>query len=312
MFPVPATSNYEFEYLNLLANTVRYGDHRSDRTGVGTLSRFGGSISANLLEGFPILTTKSVPFKAVLSELLWFVEGSGDERRLCEILHGTRDRAKKTIWTPNAEHTTGSLYTPEYYGDLGRVYGVQWRSWRTFERVTETDDDNVKHELPFFQLGKPVDQLAEVIHKIKTNPTDRRIIMTAWNPGELKDMVLPPCHMFAQFYVDAYDQLSCQVYMRSIDIFLGLPFNVASYALLTHMIAYVTGKIAHKVTIVFGDAHVYMNHIEQADIQLDREPRELPWLMLKNGAETINDFTMDSFSLEGYDPHPAIKAPMAA
>ncbi len=307
------TSTYEFEYLNLLANTIRYGDHRQDRTGVGTLSRFGGSISADLLEGFPILTTKSVPFKAVLSELLWFIEGSGDERRLCEILHGTRDLEKRTIWSPNADHTTGSAYTPKYYGDLGRVYGVQWRSWRVFNELYELGDDNEKLFTGLYQPSiQSVDQLAEVIHKIKNNPTDRRIIMTAWNPGELKDMALPPCHMFAQFYVDNDDGLTCQVYMRSIDIFLGLPFNVASYALLTHMIAHVTGKIAKRVTIVFGDAHVYMNHIEQADIQLDREPRALPHLLMNGSPETIDDFEMGSFSLSGYDPHPAIKAPMAA
>jgi len=286
-------------YLDALKNILENGDARPDRTGVGTRSIFGLQMRFDLTEGFPALTTKKLAWKAVVSELLWFIEGSGDERRLAEILHGTRDTSKRTIWTDNV--------TADYWinrrhqrtaADLGRVYGVQWRRWRK----------------PLIRINKVIlqnhDQLIELINGIKDDPYSRRHIITAWNPGELDLMALPPCHMMSQFYVNN-GKLSCHMYQRSADMFLGMPFNIASYALFTHMIAQVCNLEVGDLIISVGDAHIYENHIEQVKEQLKRKPLPLPTLQLTSEIEVITDFDMDDIELVGYESHDAIKAPMA-
>jgi len=308
--------NAEYDYLDLLRYILEKGEDRGDRTGTGTRATFAHTLNIDLSKKFPLLTTKSVPFKSVLSELLWFIEGSGDERRLAEILHGTRDPSKKTIWSPNAEGTSGSKFKPAYPGDLGRVYGVQWRKWQHVKLKDAAD--HLSHPdggITYFDarvLVEEVDQLKDVINKLKTNPTDRRIIMTAWNPGELSEMALPPCHMFVQFYLSNDRKLSAQMYQRSVDTFLGLPFNIASYALLVHMIANVIDAVPGTLTLNLGDTHIYSDHLDQVREQLTRAPRGLPTLKIKRKVDSIDDFTMDDFELIGYDPHPPIKARMAA
>jgi len=283
-------------YLDLLRKIKDTGIDSSDRTGTGTRSLFGEQLRFNLTAGFPAVTTKKLAWKPVVSELLWFIEGSGDERRLAEILHGTRDTSKTTIWTANAE---ASYWKPRarFDGDLGRVYGVQWRDWRTpsFNGTNST----ASH-----------DQLISLIENIKKDPNGRRHILTAWNPGELDQMALPPCHMMAQFYV-RNGELSCHLYMRSNDIFLGCPFNIASYALFTHMIAQVCGLIAKELIITLGDAHLYHNHLNAATEQLSRDPKILPNLWLNPVITDITKFTMDDCKLIGYDHHSTIKADMA-
>jgi thymidylate synthase len=240
----------------------------------------------DLTRGFPAVTTKRLAFRACLSELLWFIEGSGDEKRLREILHGSRDSTKETIWTANA---TAPYWLPKakYDGDLGRVYGVQWRDFGG------------------------VDQLNELILGIKNDPYGRRHILTAWNPAELDEMALPPCHCFAQFYVSADRKLSCQMYQRSCDMFLGVPFNIASYSLLTHMVAQVCGLGVGEFVHVLGDAHIYLNHVEQVKEQLAREPLPAPTLWINPDVTVIDHFTMEDFRLDGYESHASIKAPMA-
>ena len=308
--------NAEYDYLDLLRYILEKGEDRADRTGTGTRATFAHTMNIELDKHFPLLTTKSVPFKAVLSELLWFIEGSGDERRLAEILHGTRDPSKKTIWSPNAEATSGSKFKPAYPGDLGRVYGVQWRSWKHL--TLKDSKDHLSHEsggTTYFDakvLVEEVDQLKDVVHKLKNNPTDRRIIMTAWNPGELSQMALPPCHMFVQFYLTNDRKLHAQMYQRSVDTVLGLPFNIASYALLIHMIAHVIDAKPGMLTMVLGDTHIYKDHFVQVQEQLMRPPRDLPKLTIKRKVNSIDDFKMDDFELVDYDPHPPIKARMAA
>ena len=273
-------------YLDSLKFVLENGAVRGDRTGTGTIGVFGMQQRYNLTLGFPAVTTKKLAFKACLSELLWFLEGSNDERRLCEILHGTRDTAKRTIWTDNA---TSDYWQPKarYSGDLGRVYGVQWRDFGG------------------------VDQVVELINGIKKDPYGRRHIITAWNPGQLDQMALPPCHCFAQFYVSADGKLSCQMYQRSCDMFLGVPFNIASYSLLTHMIAQVCGLEAGEFVHVLGDAHIYLNHVEQVKEQLEREPLPLPTLWINPDVRDILTFTMEDFRLDGYNSYASIKAPMA-
>lgn len=307
----------EIQYLNLLQHILDNGEQRSDRTGTGTLSVFGQQLQIDLRDGFPLLTTKRVPFKAVLSELLWFIEGSGDERRLAEILHGSRDLENKTIWSPNAESTTGSNYTPNYKGDLGRVYGVQWRSWTNNILVREDPlQEPVLHingDITYFGATvreHRVDQLKELVNKLKNNPTDRRMILSAWNPGEFDQMALPPCHMMSQFYLTNDKVLHCQMYQRSVDTFLGLPFNIASYAALVHILAKEIGATPGKLYLVLGDTHIYLNHIEQVKEQLLREPKDCPVLHIKDGVDIFN-LKMDDFHLEGYNPHPPIKGVMA-
>jgi len=273
-------------YLDALKFVLENGQVREDRTGTGTIGVFGMQQRYDLSFGFPAVTTKKLAFKACLSELLWFLEGSNDERRLCEILHGNRSADKKTIWTGNA---TSKYWLPnaEFIGDLGRVYGVQWRDFGG------------------------VDQVVELINGIKKDPYGRRHILTAWNPGQLDQMALPPCHCFAQFYVSADGKLSCQMYQRSCDMFLGVPFNIASYSLLTHMIAQVCGLEAGEFVHVLGDAHIYLNHVEQVKEQLVREPLPLPTLWINPDVRDILTFTMEDFRLDGYNCHPPIKAPMA-
>jgi thymidylate synthase len=273
-------------YLESLKFVLENGSVREDRTGVGTIGVFGMQQRYDLTLGFPAVTTKKLAFKACLSELLWFLEGSRDERRLCEILHGTRSASKKTIWTDNAMSKYW-LPNAEFIGDLGRVYGVQWRDFGG------------------------VDQVVELVNNIKKDLYGRRHIITAWNPGQLDQMALPPCHCFAQFYVSADGKLSCQMYQRSCDMFLGVPFNIASYSLLTHMIAQVCGLEAGEFVHVLGDAHIYLNHVEQVKEQLEREPLPLPTLWINPDVKDILTFTMEDFRLDGYTSYASIKAPMA-
>jgi len=290
----------EQAYLNALKEILDTGEHRPDRTGVGTISKFGMQLRFDLQQGFPAVTTKKLAWKAVASELLWFIEGSNDEYRLKEILHGERYSDKKTIWSDNA---TAEYWTKKklqrHEGDLGRVYGVQWRRWRA----------------PVVRINKVVlqncDQLLNLIDGIKEDPYGRRHIITAWNPGELGLMALPPCHMMSQFYVSTSGKLSCQMYQRSADMFLGVPFNIASYALFTHMVAQATGFQVGELIIDIGDAHIYENHIDQVKQQLKREPKPLSELKLNPGITDITKFTMDDIELEDYVSHEAIKAPMA-
>jgi thymidylate synthase len=289
----------EHAYLNALKDILENGEHRPDRTGVGTISKFGVQMRFDLTQGFPAVTTKKLAWKACVSELLWFIEGSGDENRLKEILHGERYTDKKTIWSDNATapYWVGKRLQ-RHAGDLGRVYGVQWRRWRA----------------PLVRINKVVlqncDQLLTLIDGIKNDPYSRRHIISAWNPGELDLMALPPCHMMAQFYV-SNGKLSCQMYQRSADMFLGVPFNIASYALFTQMIAQVCDLDVGELVIVLGDAHIYENHVDQVKEQLARKPLPLASLQLNSNIKDITKFEMKDISLERYESHDAIKAPMA-
>ena len=272
-------------YLDSLKFVLENGAVRDDRTGVGTIGVFGMQSRYDLSKGFPAVTTKKLAFKACLGELLWFLEGSSDERRLAEITHGTAE-GKTTIWTANA---LSPYWKPKakFDGDLGRVYGVQWRDFGG------------------------IDQVVDLINNLKQDPYGRRHILTAWNPAELNEMALPPCHCFAQFYVSADKKLSCQMYQRSCDMFLGVPFNIASYSLLTHMIAQVVGLGVGEFVHTLGDAHIYKDHVEQVKEQLSREPLPLPTLWINPDITDITKFTMEDFRLDGYNYHPPIKAPMA-
>jgi len=277
------------QYHQALEHILQNGKHKTDRTGVGTISVFGYQMRFDLRQGFPAVTTKKLAWRAVVSELLWFLEGSGDERRLAEILHGTRDPEKKTIWTANAE---AEYWKPNavFEGDLGRVYGVQWRQWGP-------------------RLGNYIDQIERLIEGIKRDPSGRRHILTAWNPGELDQMALPPCHVLSQFDVtDGY--LSCQMYQRSCDMFLGVPFNIASYSLLTHIIARECGLKVGEFIWTGGDCHIYKNHVDAVKEQLSREERTLPTLFVTVDKK-LGEYVLEDFVLEGYDPHPTIKAEMA-
>ena len=301
------------QYHDLLIDILENGEERQDRTGVGTLSVFGRQLRFDLTKGFPAVTTKKLAWKAVVSELLWFIEGSGDERRLAEILYGRPDSERNTIWTGNAEAT---YWRPKakFDGDLGRVYGVQWRHWRqcpefAAEDLVKQDDLGAWYSGPIPET-KEVDQLATLLDGLKNEPYGRRHIISAWNVGELDRMALPPCHVLAQFYV-SNGKLSCHMYQRSVDVFLGLPFNIASYALLTHLIARECELDVGELVISTGDTHIYLNHIEQVKQQLNREPMKLPTLWLNPNIKKVTDFTMETIDLDNYFSHGTIKAEMA-
>ena len=261
------------QYLNLLRHVREHGVEKTDRTGTGTYSVFGYQMRFDLSEGFPLVTTKKAHTKSIIHELLWFLKGSTNIKYLND--NGVN------IWNEWADEN----------GNLGPVYGYQWRSWPRRD-------------------GGHIDQISQVIDQIKTKPDSRRHIVSAWNVEDVDKMGLPPCHALFQFNV-ANDKLSCQLYQRSADIFLGVPFNIASYALLTMMIAQVTGLKTGEFIHTLGDAHIYKNHLEQTDLQLSREPRSLPTMTLNPERKNIDDFVYEDFKLENYDPHPAIKAPIA-
>ena len=266
-------SKFMRQYLYLMKHVLEHGTKKSDRTGTGTVSVFGYQMRFNLAQGFPLVTTKKCHLKSIIHELLWFLQGDTNTRYLKE--NGV------SIWDEWADEN----------GDLGPVYGKQWRSWAAPD-------------------GHTIDQLSEVIAQIKKNPDSRRLIVSAWNVGELDQMALAPCHAFFQFYV-ADGKLSCQLYQRSADIFLGVPFNIASYALLTLMMAQVCDLKPGDFVHTFGDAHLYLNHLEQTKLQLSREPRPLPTMRINPDVKNIFDFKFEDFTLEGYDPHPPIKASVA-
>lgn len=288
----------EHAYLDTLKDILATGEHRPDRTGVGTTSKFAVAMRFDLSLGFPAITTKKLAWKSVVSELLWFISGSGDERRLKEILYGDLNSDQKTIWSDNATADYWKSRS-KFKGDLGRIYGVQWRQWRA--PVFGANKMGIKH----------IDQLQELINGIIKDPYSRRHIITAWNPGELDLMALPPCHMTAQFYVSSDGKLSCHMYQRSADMFLGVPFNIASYALLTHMIAQVCNLFVGELIITLGDAHIYDNHVDQVREQLSRDPLPLPGLALNSLIKNINDFKMQDIELTDYQCHASIKATMA-
>jgi thymidylate synthase len=260
-------------YLDLLRHVLEHGVEKSDRTGTGTRSVFGDQLRVDLRRGFPLLTTKKLHVKSIVHELLWFLSGSTNVGYLRE--HGV------TIWDEWADE----------HGELGPVYGAQWRSWPA-------------------PGGGTIDQIAQVVESIRSNPDSRRHVVSAWNPAEVDRMALPPCHALFQFWV-ARGELSCQLYQRSADVFLGVPFNIASYALLTAMVAQVCGLAPGDFVHTFGDVHLYSNHVDQARIQLAREPRPLPVLRLDPAVRSLDDFRFEHVAFEGYDPQPAIKAPIA-
>ncbi len=261
------------QYLDLMADVLENGVRKTDRTGTGTLSVFGRQMRFDLADGFPLVTTKKIHVKSVIHELLWFLSGDTNIRYLKE--NGV------SIWDEWADKD----------GNLGPVYGAEWRSWRTPD-------------------GESIDQIKGVVEAIRRNPDSRRLMVTAWNPADVDKQALPPCHALFQFYV-AEGRLSCQLYQRSADIFLGVPFNIASYALLTMMMAQVTGLKAGEFVHTLGDAHLYLNHLDQARLQLSRGPRPLPRMTMNPEVGSIFDFVYSDFTLEAYDPHPTIKAPVA-
>jgi thymidylate synthase len=261
------------QYQDLMRHVLEHGHKKEDRTGTGTISVFGYQMRFNLEDGFPLLTTKKVHLKSIIHELLWFLQGSTNIKYL-------KDNGV-TIWDEWADEN----------GNLGPVYGYQWRNWPKPD-------------------GTHIDQIAQVVEMIRKNPDSRRLIVSAWNVADVDQMKLPPCHAFFQFYV-ANGKLSCQLYQRSADIFLGVPFNIASYALLTMMVAQVCGLKAGDFVHTLGDAHIYLNHLDQTREQLSREPRALPTMRINPDVKDIFGFRFEDFSLENYDPHPAIKAPVA-
>ena len=293
------------EYLRHLNHILINGEEREDRTGVGTKSIFGLQMRFDLRKEFPAVTTKRLAWRAVVSELIWFLEGSGDERRLAEILHGTRDTDKKTIWTANAEADYWKSKA-KFDGDLGRVYGVQWRNWHTPVTLEKKQFKGIEYT----QANNSVDQVTKLISDIKRDPTSRRHILTAWNPGELDNMALPPCHVMSQFYVNN-GELSCQMYQRSADMFLGVPFNIASYSLLTHMIAHACDLKVGDFVHTIGDAHIYNDHVDQVVEQMGRKPLPGPTLKIECDSKDIFDIKMEHINLINYQNHPPISAPMA-
>jgi len=300
------------QYHDLLQDILDNGEIKDDRTGVGTISVFGRNLRFDLRRGFPAITTKRLAWKAVSGELLWFIEGSQDERRLAEITHGSKE-GTVTIWTPNALAPYWKNKAA-YEGDLGRVYGVQWRHWQTpITHKTETfkDDFGSNYNRHGSIHIKETDQLKNLVESLIKDPNSRRHIISAWNVGEMDQMALPPCHVMSQFYVNKNKELSCHMYQRSVDVFLGLPFNIASYALLTHLLAHHTNLKVGELIISTGDTHIYTDHIEQVKEQLTREEFPLPTLMLNSMKNNIFEMTMQDIHLENYQSHGAIKAKMA-
>jgi thymidylate synthase len=299
------------QYHDALKFILDNGKEKSDRTGVGTISVFGYQMRFDLSQGFPAVTTKKLAWKSVVSELLWFLEGSNDERRLAEILHGTRDPSKKTIWSANADADYWKNKS-KFPGDLGRIYGVQWRHWRApVARGIGTfkDDFGSTYARTSSVQVKEIDQISKLVDSLKRDPASRRHILTAWNPGELEQMALPPCHVLSQF--DVTDgRLSCQLYQRSCDMFLGVPFNIASYSLLTHILARECGLEVGDFVWTGGDCHIYKDHIDQVKTQLERTPMELPRLII-NQDSSLKTYKVSDFQLENYNPMPAISANMA-
>ncbi|MGO4111198.1 thymidylate synthase [Paenibacillus sp. YAF4_2] len=313
----------EVEYLELLRHVLANGVKKEDRTGTGTISTFGYQMRFDLNKGFPLLTTKRVPFKLIVSELLWFIKGDTNIRYLLQHNNHIWDEWAFKRWVESTDYNGpdmtnfglrsqtdegfNSLYKEQMekfiqlvltddefatkYGELGNVYGKQWREWRTTQ-------------------GETIDQLKDVIATIKKNPDSRRLIVSAWNPEDVPSMALPPCHTMFQFYV-INGKLSCQLYQRSGDIFLGIPFNIASYALLTHLVAQECGLEAGEFIHTLGDAHIYMNHLDQIDIQLKRDMRELPVLSINPDVKSIFEVEVEDITIENYQPHPTIKAPVA-
>ncbi|MEB1808996.1 MAG: thymidylate synthase [Bacillaceae bacterium] len=316
-------STSEINYLQLCRHVLENGTKKEDRTGTGTMSIFGYQMRFDLNEGFPLLTTKRVPFRLIASELLWFMKGDTNIRYLLQENNNIWNEWAFERWVSSEEYEGPNMdnfglrsqqddeFRKQYeeqlelfksrilnddtfaekYGDLGQVYGKQWRAWQT-------------------SAGETLDQLADVIETIKKNPSSRRLIVSAWNPEDVPSMALPPCHTLFQFYV-LDGKLSCQLYQRSGDIFLGIPFNIASYALLTHLIAHECGLQVGEFIHTLGDAHIYLNHLEQVETQLSRQPKPLPKLVLNEKVKSVFDFEMKDISIEGYDPHPTIKAPVA-
>ena len=313
----------ESEYLNLGKKVLEDGHVKTDRTGTGTKSLFGYQMRYELQKGFPLLTTKRVPFGLIKSELLWFIKGNTNIRYLLQHNNHIWDewaferfvKSEEYLGPDMTDFGRRALVDEEFkavydgekeafctrilgddtfaakYGELGNVYGAQWRKWKTTQ-------------------GETIDQLKDVIHQIKTTPDSRRMLVSAWNPEDVPNMALPPCHTLFQFYV-ADGKLSCQLYQRSADIFLGVPFNIASYALLTHLIAHEVGLEVGEFVHTLGDAHLYSNHFDQIEKQLAREPRDFPTITLNRSKTSIFDFEMEDIQIEGYDPHPGIKAPIA-
>ena len=298
----------EKQYLDLLRDIMKNGVKKEDRTGTGTISAFGRQIRFDLSEGFPLLTTKKVFIKGIIHELLWFLNGSSNIKYLVDnnvniwndwpyrYYKEQMEKSKKEVLSMKefVEKIKSDDKFAKKWGELGPVYGVQWRKWKTLD-------------------GKEIDQIKDLIDQIKKNPYSRRLIVSAWNPAEIEEMAksgLPPCHSLFQFYV-VDGKLSCQLYQRSADTFLGVPFNIASYALLTMMIANVTGLKYGEFIHTFGDVHVYINHLDQVNEQLKREMRPLPKMKLNPKVKDIFSYKIEDFTLEGYDPHPPIKAPIA-
>ena len=296
------------QYLDLLQDILDNGEMKDDRTGVGTYSVFGRHLRFDLRRGFPAVTTKKLAWKACVGELLWFIEGSSDERRLAELTHGTRE-GTATIWTPNALSPYWK-HKAKFEGDLGRVYGVQWRHWNKYR--TEKDMGAAHKGGTRLAVDKTeIDQLANLIKGLTEDPNGRRHILSAWNVSELDEMALPPCHVMSQFYVNKNKELSCHMYQRSVDVFLGLPFNIASYALLTHLLAHHCDLKVGELVISTGDTHIYKDHIEQVKEQLTREPHTLPTLMLNALKNNLFEMTMEDIHLENYQSDGPIKATMA-
>jgi thymidylate synthase len=313
----------EYEYLNLCRHVMKHGNQKGDRTGTGTMSVFGYQMRFDLQKGFPLLTTKKVPFHLIASELLWFIKGDTNIRYLLKHNNNIWNEWAFKNWVESDEYKGPDMNDfglrsqkdeefrhqyevemekfkkkiieddvfAEKFGELGPVYGKQWRAWETTH-------------------GEPIDQLKNLVHQIKTNPNSRRLILSSWSPEFTPQMALPPCHTLFQFYV--FDgKLSCQLYQRSGDIFLGVPFNIASYALLTHLIAHECGLELGEFVHTIGDAHIYVNHIQQVETQLTREPKPFPTLHINKKVNSLFEIEMDDLTIEGYNPHPGIKAPVA-